>query len=71
MPQCRGPTREVQIDRKLRDLAGADLANKRLILRITVCRMSVFTNYSKPIAPSLATNLDVWCMLCLGSPRSL
>lgn len=33
MPQCRGPTRGVQIDRKLRDLAAADLANKRLILR--------------------------------------
>jgi len=36
MPQCRGPTREFEIDRSLRDPAAAAPANKRLILLIFV-----------------------------------
>ena len=64
MPQCRGDTWS-------RDPDGAHLANKRMVFCSWGARLRYFRNFTAPVMFSSVTNLDVWCMLCLVSLRSL
>lgn len=71
MPQCRGPTREFKLDRRSRDPDAVYLANKRMVLCARRTRMYSFIQFKTSVMFSSVTNLDVWCMSCLVSLRSL
>ena len=70
MPQCRGPTREFQLDRWSRGPYAGRLTNKRMVFCIRYAFLYSYTHFKTPVTPSYVANLDVWRNLCLVSLRS-